>query len=141
MGIVYRAEHVDTGRMAALKTVRVPRAGLLQSIRREIHALARIQHPGIVRILDEGLRDGLPWYAMELLEGTTLREWTSRLDSVALNARPGAGDANPHSPGPGVAPAESSRTESNWWTQTLRDRDSLGSPRDASTPATGSTWP
>jgi hypothetical protein len=31
---------------------------LLQSIRREIHALARIQHPGIVRIVAEGLQTG-----------------------------------------------------------------------------------
>jgi hypothetical protein len=36
-----------------------------------------------VRILDEGLHDGLPWYAMELLEGKSLR-----LSCAALSAEP-----------------------------------------------------
>jgi hypothetical protein len=75
MGIVYRAEHRDNGCVAAVKTVRVPSQGMLASIRREVHALSRIRHPGIVRILDEGLDSGLPWYAMELLEGRTLRRF------------------------------------------------------------------
>jgi serine/threonine protein kinase len=35
----------------------------------------RIRHPGIVRILEEGVENGLPWYAMELLEGQTLSEY------------------------------------------------------------------
>jgi eukaryotic-like serine/threonine-protein kinase len=71
-GIVWRAEHAGTGLPVALKTVRVPNAALLASIRREVAALARIEHPGIVRILEHGLADGVPWYAMELVEGTTL---------------------------------------------------------------------
>ena len=73
MGIVYRASHVETGEAVALKTIRMARAGHLASIRREIHALARLRHPGIVRIVDEGVADGIPWYAMELLHGPTLR--------------------------------------------------------------------
>src|SRR5262245_17611050 len=73
MGVVYRAAHHETGQTVALKTVRLPNAALLQSLRREIHALARIEHPGVVRILGEGLQDGVPWYAMELVEGRGLR--------------------------------------------------------------------
>ncbi|MBI2568924.1 MAG: protein kinase [Candidatus Schekmanbacteria bacterium] len=79
MGVVWRAEHNETGAVVALKTVRVPDEAQLQSIRREIHALARLRHPGIVRIVDEGLNDGLPWYAMDLLEGQTLRLWWREL--------------------------------------------------------------
>src|SRR5687768_16219903 len=79
MGVVYRARHRDTGQLAAVKTVRVPDESLLSSIRREIHALARIHHPGIVRIMAEGMESGLPWYAMELLEGVTLRHWAGAL--------------------------------------------------------------
>jgi eukaryotic-like serine/threonine-protein kinase len=76
MGVVYRAEHEETGEAVALKTVRVPSEGLLSSIRREIHALSRVRHPGIVRILQTGLHEGLPWYSMELLDGLTLgRYW------------------------------------------------------------------
>jgi tetratricopeptide (TPR) repeat protein len=58
MGIVHKAAHVQTGQVVALKTVRAPHEGRLQSLRREIHALARLRHPGIVRILDEGKEVG-----------------------------------------------------------------------------------
>ena len=75
MGVVYRGEHEQTGERVAVKTVRVPQEADLAGIRREIHALSRIRHPGVVRIAAEGVERGLPWYAMELLEGTTLRDW------------------------------------------------------------------
>ncbi len=76
MGVVYRAAHERTGALAAVKTVLVPSGRHLGAIRREIQALARVQHPGIVRIVDEGVdTDGLPWYAMELLNGMSLREY------------------------------------------------------------------
>ncbi|MFP2924691.1 serine/threonine-protein kinase PknK [Pyxidicoccus sp. 3LG] len=73
MGVVYRAEHREQAVPVALKTVRAPSEVLLASIRREIHALRRLSHPGIARILDEGLSHGLPFYVMELFEGGTLR--------------------------------------------------------------------
>jgi tetratricopeptide (TPR) repeat protein len=78
MGVVYRGEHGGSGQAAAVKTVRAPSEELLSSIRREIHTLARATHPGIVRILDEGVEDALPWYAMELIQGVPLRRWASR---------------------------------------------------------------
>ncbi len=74
MGVVYSAVHADTGRTVALKTVKVPTADGLASIRLEIDTLARIHHPGIVSILDRGVSNAGPWYAMELLEGETLAD-------------------------------------------------------------------
>ncbi|WP_309887445.1 protein kinase domain-containing protein [Archangium sp.] len=74
MGVVCRAEHVERGEPVALKMVRAPSELLLAGLRREIHALRRLSHPGIARILDEGLAHGLPFYVMELFEGGTLRE-------------------------------------------------------------------
>jgi hypothetical protein len=73
MGVVYRGEHPDTGEAVALKTVRVASGAMLTSLRREIHALRRLHHPGVVRLVAEGVWEGLPWYAMELLRGQTLR--------------------------------------------------------------------
>jgi len=75
MGIVYRGQHSETGQLAAVKTVRVPNPSDLFSIRREIHALTRLKHPSIVTFLGEGLDQGKPWYAMELLEGRTLADF------------------------------------------------------------------
>jgi predicted ATPase/serine/threonine protein kinase len=72
MGVVYRGQHVRDGSQAAIKTVHGVDGNKLASIRREIYALGRLRHPGIVRILDQGVSAGLPWYAMELLSGVTL---------------------------------------------------------------------
>src|SRR5437899_2973371 len=71
MGVVYRARSRVTGEPAALKTVRLPRPATLASIRREIYRLLRLSHPGVVRFLEHGVHEGLPWYAMELLAGST----------------------------------------------------------------------
>ena len=73
MGVVYRGRHEETGDLAAVKTVRMARESLLASFRREVRALAGLRSPGVVRILGDGVHEGLPWYAMELLDGVTLR--------------------------------------------------------------------
>lgn len=83
MGVVYRAEDRQTGQIVALKTILGSRLLNLECLRREIHALSRLHHPGIVRILQQGVDGGIPWYAMELLEGTSLR---SLLDGGAAQA-------------------------------------------------------
>jgi hypothetical protein len=75
MGVVYRAEHTSTGRPVALKTVQAQGEAVLAGIRREIHALRTLDHPGVVGIVDDGLEAGVPWYAMEVLEGPTLRRF------------------------------------------------------------------
>ena len=79
MGIVYRARHINSERAIALKTVEVPATKWIDSIRREIQALTRIRHPGIVRIVDHGVHQGRPWYAMDLVEGESLRRFGQRL--------------------------------------------------------------
>lgn len=85
MGVVYRGEHIETGRPAAIKTVQAPRPDLVAGIRREIQALASVSHEGVVDVLDYGIADGMPWYAMEMLVGQTLRHLiaTNTSDSPA----------------------------------------------------------
>jgi tetratricopeptide (TPR) repeat protein len=79
MGEVWEAEQPRPHRRAALKVMRAGRAGprALQRFRDEIDALARLEHPGIARILEAGEReDGGLWYAMELVPGARpLTEW------------------------------------------------------------------
>jgi serine/threonine protein kinase/tetratricopeptide (TPR) repeat protein len=79
MGVVYRARHAENDRTVAVKSVVVPEPQWIESLRREIDALTRMRHPGIVRILDHGVQHGLPWYAMDLLEGERLRELLWRI--------------------------------------------------------------
>ncbi|MFC1851246.1 tetratricopeptide repeat protein [candidate division CSSED10-310 bacterium] len=79
MGVVHRARHLKSGETVALKTILVTHAGKLQSIRREIHTLIRTKHPGIVRFIANGVHEGIPWYAMELLAGVTLGQYCFKL--------------------------------------------------------------
>jgi serine/threonine protein kinase/predicted ATPase len=81
VGAVYRAVHLRTGQLVALKTLQAPVAAFLPTLRREVAALARLRHPGIVRILDSGSEEGMPWVAMELVEGATLRRHVQELEA------------------------------------------------------------
>jgi hypothetical protein len=83
MGVVYRAVHRETGRTVALKTVGRVKPDLREAIRREIYALSRLHHDGVVAILDSGVDRLTPWFAMEYLEPRTvddlyLKLWGSR---------------------------------------------------------------
>jgi serine/threonine protein kinase/tetratricopeptide (TPR) repeat protein len=90
-GIVYRARHDTTGVCVAIKTVRLRSPEVLASFRREVHVLANLRHPGIVRILDHGVASGTPWYAMELVQGRTLSHSIGRAKSKsrAMDTAPG----------------------------------------------------
>ncbi|NUP97637.1 MAG: serine/threonine protein kinase [Planctomycetaceae bacterium] len=82
MGVVFRAQQTSLGREVALKLIRpeqlyFPRAK--ERFRREVEAVARLAHPGIVPVFSVGEQDGLPYYAMELVEGVSLDEVVARL--------------------------------------------------------------
>lgn len=77
MGIVHRAEHGATGETCAVKVIRPELLAGDQGrrrFRREVEAARRLQHRGIVRILDVGLDDDVPWFAMERVDGPSLAE-------------------------------------------------------------------
>ena len=75
MGVVHEAEQVSLGRRVAVKLVRPELAFFDQSrerFRLEVEAASRLAHPGIAQVFAVGEESGVPWYAMELVEGTGL---------------------------------------------------------------------
>ncbi|MFO0912704.1 MAG: protein kinase [Pirellulales bacterium] len=77
-GIVYRARQVGMAREVAVKVLAAggdASATELARFRREIAALARLNHAHIVQVFDTGELDGTPFLAMELIHGPTLAEW------------------------------------------------------------------
>ncbi|MBI2572199.1 MAG: tetratricopeptide repeat protein [Candidatus Schekmanbacteria bacterium] len=74
MGVVFQGRHAQTGELAAIKAVTAVAASHLENLRQEIRALARVRHPGVVRVVDQGITEGIPWFAMELVPGQTLRQ-------------------------------------------------------------------
>lgn len=76
MGSVYEVEHVELGKRFVLKALLRElsrRDDLVQRLRNEWRALARLQHANIVNVTDAGTSgNGVPFYVMERLEGATL---------------------------------------------------------------------
>ncbi len=76
MGAVYRARHVETGVGYAIKVIRPEVAGAdaVARFRREAEVLARLAHPGVVRVHAVGVEGDIPFCVMELVAGTSLGE-------------------------------------------------------------------
>jgi serine/threonine-protein kinase len=79
MGRVFLAYDTEIQRRVAIKTIHafeaLPAADRKQArerFLREARAAGRLLHPGIVTIFDVGEADGVPYLAMEYIEGTTL---------------------------------------------------------------------
>lgn len=76
MATVYRAVDQHTEQPVALKVMTPALRGDLEAQRRfkaEHRVLAALDHPGMPRVYSSGLTaEGLPFFAMELLEGATL---------------------------------------------------------------------
>jgi serine/threonine-protein kinase len=91
MGMVYRAEHIQLGRPAALKMLLPALSsdpGIVQRFFNEARAASAIDHPGIVEVYDFGTHtDGSAYIVMALLKGETL---SNRLDRGALAPLEGA---------------------------------------------------
>jgi eukaryotic-like serine/threonine-protein kinase len=77
MANVYLAEDEDLGRRVAIKILSDRYASddnFNERFRREAKSAASLSHPNIVSIYDRGEADGLPYIAMEVIEGRTLKE-------------------------------------------------------------------
>ncbi|MCK4658002.1 MAG: serine/threonine protein kinase [Phycisphaerae bacterium] len=77
MGIVYEAQQESTGRRVAVKFMleqsRQPEAAR-RRFEREVDLVARLQHPGIVSVIDSGVHHGQYYYVMEYVDGQPLDE-------------------------------------------------------------------
>jgi len=87
MGTVYEASRADGQyeKRVALKCIRTEMSSpsLIDAFMRERNHLAQLEHPHIAPLLDGGIEaDGHPWFAMQLLHGTSIDLWA---DQQALN--------------------------------------------------------
>jgi serine/threonine-protein kinase len=90
MGVVYKARHLALKRTVALKMVLAGGHAAPQQLARfrlEAEAVARLQHPNIVQIHEVGDAGGLPYCALEFVEGGNL---AGKLEGKPLPAREAA---------------------------------------------------
>ncbi len=85
MGDVYEAEDIELGQRIAIKTIRgeFVKQDRLPSMKREVQAARRIEHPNVCRVFDlvqTQRASGAPilFLTMELLEGETLSQQLHR---------------------------------------------------------------
>jgi serine/threonine-protein kinase len=85
MGLVYLGKDPTIQRFVAIKTMRLDQIDnddKLQDIKerffREAESTGRLSHPNIVTIYDAGEENDLGYIAMELIEGTPLKQWARK---------------------------------------------------------------
>ncbi|THV39454.1 Stk1 family PASTA domain-containing Ser/Thr kinase [Glycomyces buryatensis] len=80
MASVYEAHDDRLDRTVAVKIITA--SGItgfdLDSFTNEARNIARLSHPNIVAVFDQGVHDGLPYVVMEYVPGTTLRDLLNR---------------------------------------------------------------
>lgn len=78
LGEVYLAHRAgaDFDQRVALKLLRIDAAERAESFARERRLLARLDHPGIARLIDAGIApDGRPYIAMDYVDGQPIDAW------------------------------------------------------------------
>jgi serine/threonine-protein kinase len=77
MGSVYEATDAETGQRVAIKALNPHLAqveGFRERFEAEIESLKTLRHEGIVRLYGYGMQDGILFYSMEMIEGTSLED-------------------------------------------------------------------
>jgi predicted Ser/Thr protein kinase len=79
MGCVFLAHDPSIDRKVAIKTIQIfsglpedERGEARERFLQEARSAGKLSHPGIVTVFDVGEQDGVPYLAMEYVEGTTL---------------------------------------------------------------------
>jgi tRNA A-37 threonylcarbamoyl transferase component Bud32 len=87
MSTVYKAFDTVLERCVAIKLMHRPLANdsdQLERFRREARAVAQLNHPHIVGVIDAGEDDGAPFIVFEFVEGETLKDRIRRNGRLAI---------------------------------------------------------
>lgn len=83
MGSVWQAQHLGLDVPCAIKFIEGELANVAeahQRFEREARAAAQLRSPNVVQIMDHGVWQGIPYIAMELLDGEDLGKYIAKKD-------------------------------------------------------------
>ena len=83
MGTVYAAEQDNPRRRVAIKVLEGRSQSAFIRFQNEAEIMARLDHPGIARVLEAGEADGRPFLVMEHVDGVTLDRYVKPLGLTA----------------------------------------------------------
>ncbi|MCA9713941.1 MAG: serine/threonine protein kinase, partial [Myxococcales bacterium] len=87
MGTIFLAEHIGIGKRVAIKLLGSKFSGndaIIRRFEKEARAAARVRHKNIVEIYDcDRTPEGLPFFAMELLNGIDIRRMLKKDGPIA----------------------------------------------------------
>jgi eukaryotic-like serine/threonine-protein kinase len=87
MSTVYRAYDTTLERSVAIKLMHRDISSdpdQLERFRREARAVARLNHPNVVTVIDFGQDDGSPYIVLEFVEGETLKQRIKRVGRLPV---------------------------------------------------------
>ena len=106
MGAVYRARQISLDRLIAIKVLPHElgeNEEFRDSFAKEARAMAKLNHPNLIGVYDSGDVDGMPYIAMEYIEGSSLHDacWGKKLESdqavdIVKGICDGLADAHKH---------------------------------------------
>jgi serine/threonine-protein kinase len=88
MSTVYRAFDTTLERVVAVKLMHreiADDSGQLERFRREARAVAQLNHPHVVGVIDAGEEDGRPYIVFEYVEGETLKDRIRRMGRLPID--------------------------------------------------------
>ncbi len=87
MGTVYKAVQVSRKRFVALKVLSkelAQRPGFVERFDREVRVMGKLDHPNIVKLIAAGEAHGFVYLAMELLDGSSVGSWLTKLGRLTV---------------------------------------------------------
>ncbi len=91
MGAVYEARHRISRKRTAIKVLTPNLAsdkGFIDRFMREAQNCAAVEHPNIVGFIDAGTSAGVPYFAMEFVDGRSVQAWIDRFEKQPLKGCP-----------------------------------------------------